>query len=249
VRSRTGVALGCAVALLGAGCHHFDPRSYTSPEALYRASMRQFRTGHFDRAQAGFQALTFNVGARDTLYPLARYFLAESYFGQGDFLAAAREFRRVSDETPEYRLAPDALLRAGDSYAKLWTQPQLDPGNGQTALATYRELQGRYPDAAATRIAAARVRQLTEEFARKELENAEFYFQRGAYDSAILYFKDLIASYSSSSVVPIAYVYLARSYQAIGYREELTETCAFLRQNYARRADVRRYCGDGLVRR
>ena len=240
-----------AALLLGLGvgaCHHFDPRSYSAPEDLFRAAMREFRGGRFDKAQVGFQAMTFNVSARDTLAPLARFFLAESYFGQEDYPTAVREFRRVSDESPTFRLAPDALLRAGDAYAAQWTKPALDPTSGQTALGTYQELQGRFPDSPAARLAAVRIRELNEQFAQKEMETALFYYQRSAYDSAILYFKDLIATYPSSSLVTAAYVHLVRSYKAIGWRDEQNTFCEQLRTYYGafyrQRADVRDLCGD-----
>ena len=248
---RAAASRSIAVALLAcaaAACHHFSPRNYPAPEDLFRASMREFRAGRYDQAQAGFQALTFNVGARDTLYLLARFYLAESYFGQGDYPTAVREFRRVSDESPSFRLAPDALLRAADAEAAQWTKPPLDPSNGQTALATYQELQGRFPDSPAAHIATARIQALNEQFAAKEMANALFYYQRNAFDSAILYFKDLIATYSSSRLVPDAYVYLVRSYRAIGWKDEQAAFCEQLRSYYApfyrQRADVRDLCGD-----
>jgi outer membrane protein assembly factor BamD len=244
MRCLAGLLAPLALGLLAA-CHGFDPRTYTVPEDLFRASMREFRAGRYDKAQSGFQKLSFDVGARDSLYTLARYFLAESYFGQGDYVTAAREFRRVADESPGHPLAPDALLRAGDSFAKLWEKPDLDPTNGQTALATYQELQGRFPDAPATRVAAARLRALNEQFATKEMANGLFYFRRNAYDSAILYFKDLIANYPSSALVPEAYVYIVRSFHAISYKDEETDYCGRLRQLYPQHAGVKRYCGVG----
>jgi len=249
--TRSAVRAAIATALLplaALACHHFNPRSYPAPADLLRASLRELRAGRYDRAQQGFQALTFNIGTRDTLYPLARYYLAESYFGQQDYASAAREFRRVSDETPTFRLAPDALLGAGDAYEAQWANTALDPTSGQTALATWQELQGRFPDSPAARIAAVRMRALNERFASKEMNNALFYYQRSAYDSAILYFKDLIASYPSSALVPEAYVYLVRSYRAIGWKDEQGAFCDQLRTYYAaffsQRADVRDLCGD-----
>lgn len=242
----------CACALCAlwlAGCHHFNARSYTNPEDLFRASMREFRSGRYQSAFLGFQKLTFDLPGRDTLAPRARYLMAESYFGLRDYVTAAREFRRVADENPTDALAPDALLRAGDAYAQLWRRPELDPTNGQTALATYQELQGRFPDARAAAVAGVRIGALNEDFAAKEYQNALFYFRRGAYDSAILYFKALIATYGSTAVVPDAWVKLVRSYHAIGYRDEEQETCAHLLQYYATRADVRQACGNGSLRR
>jgi len=247
-------AAGAALlALAAAACHHFNAREFPAPQDLYQAALRQFRAGNYEASQTGFQALTFNVSASDTLYPLARFYLGESYFGEEDYVTAAREFRRVADESPTSAIAPDALLRAADAEAAQWTKPPLDPTNGQTALATYQELQGRFPESRAARIASVRIRALNERFATKEMETALFYFQRGAFDSAILYFKDLIASYNASQLVPDAYVYLVRSYQAIGWKDEQATFCEQLRLYYApfyrRRPDVQVLCGDRTARR
>ena len=237
-------AAAVAVALAAGACTHFDPSRYHDNAALYEASMAQFRHGSFDHAQAGLQKLTYDLTARDSLFALSRFFLAETYFGQRDYVTASREFRRVADEAPESPLAPNALLRAGDAYAELWRKPTLDASNGQTALATWQELEGRYPDSRAAAISYARVRALNDLFAEKEFQNAVFYYKRGGYDSAILYFKDLIATYPSSARVPEAFVDLVRSYRAIGYREEMQETCEHLAQYYPNRADVREACGN-----
>jgi outer membrane assembly lipoprotein YfiO len=245
---RRAASVGGGLALLSA-CHHFNPRAYPNPESLFRASMREFRAGRFQPAFLGFQKLTFDLPGRDTLAPRARFLMAECYFGMRDFVTAAREFRRVADENPTDAMAPEALLRAGDAYTQLWRRPELDPTNGQTALAAYQELQGRFPETRAAAVADARIRALNEDFAAKEYQNALFYFRRGAYDSAILYFKGLIASYGSATIVPDAWVKLVRAYHAIGYRDEEQETCAHLLQYYGTRADVRQACGNGSLRR
>jgi len=240
-----GRALAAAAAVALAGCAHFNPAAFHDNGALYEASLREFHRGHFDRAQAGLQKLTFDLTSRDSLFALSRFYLAETYFGLRDFVTASREFRRVADEAPESPLAPGALLRAGDSYAELWRRPELDPTNGQTAVATWQELQGRYPDSEASAISYVRLRALNEQFARKTFENGIFYFKRGGFDSAILYLRDLITTYPSSALVPEAFVTLVRAYRAIGYKEELQETCDHLAQYYPNRRDVREACGNG----
>jgi outer membrane protein assembly factor BamD len=207
--------------------------------------MQLFRHGHFDEAQTGFQRLQFDLAARDTLQARVRFYLAECYMGQDELLTATREFRRVADDYPADPLAPFALLRIGDAYSQLWRQPSLDPSNGQTALATYQELTGRYADSPAARVATQRVHELQERFAQKDYANGMFYLRRGAYDSAILYFRGLIVQYPSASTVPDAYVRLAQAYRAISYREELRDVCDHLMQNYGGRRDVRQACGNG----
>lgn len=244
-RGRRARWVAGAALLALAGCTHFKVAAYPTSPALYEASLRQFHRGRFDRAQEGFQKLTFDLTARDSLFALSRFYLAESYFGSRDFVTASREFRRVADEAPESPLAPRALLRAGDSYAELWRRPELDATNGQTALATWQELQGRYPDSEAAAISYVRVRALNEQFAQKSYDAAVFYFRRSGFDSAILYLRGLISTYPSSALVPQAFIYLVRSYRAIGYKEELQETCDHLAQYYPSRPDVREVCGNG----
>ena len=245
-----GGRVAWTAALLGAAaCARFNPQAYRDSESLYQASLRAFRRGAFDHAQAGFQKLTFDLTSRDSLQTLARFYLAETYFGQRDFVTASREFRRVSEESPEAPLAPTALLRAGDANERLWRRPELDPTSAQTALATWQELQGRYPDSPAAAISFGRIRALNELFARKEYENGLFYYRRGGFDSAIMYFRNLIATYPSSALVPESFILLVRSYRAIGYREEDQETCSHLIQYYPTRADVRELCGNRTARR
>src|SRR2546422_11545982 len=57
-----------------------------------------------------------------------------------------------------------------------------------------------------------------------------FYFRRRAYDSGIIYFKDVIANYSESRWTVPALLRLVDSYRVIGYADERRETCAHLRR-------------------
>jgi outer membrane protein assembly factor BamD len=237
------------LALLGvlllAACHHVELRPAGDVAGQFADAMRLFRHGQFADAQAAFQRLQFDLGVRDTLQARVRFYLGESYMGQDELITATREFRRVADDYPADPLAPVALLRIGDAYAQLWRRPELDPSNGQTSVATYQELAGRYPDAPAARIAAQRVRELQEKLAQKDYATGLFYLRRSAFDSAILYFRGLIVRYPSSPLVPDAYVRLAQAYKAISYREELRDVCDHLTQNYGGRRDVRQACGNG----
>lgn len=228
-----------------AACHHSVPVAPLEPSVQYAQAMRLFRAGRFDKAQVALQRLQFDLPARDTLLAEVRFYLAETYAAQNDMITAAREFRRVADDFPSDALAPQALLRVGDQYARLWRRAELDPTNGETALATFQELLGRYPESAAARIATVRVQALNDQYARKDFQNGLYYFKRGGFDSAILYFRGLIARYPASSVVPEAYVKLVEAYRTVGYREERDETCAHLQQFFGGRADVRRVCGNG----
>lgn len=198
--------------------------------ALWTRAMVQFRAGKWTKAATLFERVTLEVPAGDTLTILARFYLAESYFGEKNQLQAAREFRKVSDEHPSFRLAPEALLRAGDAYADLWRRPELDDSYAQTAKATYQELLNRYPDAPAAARARMRVADLEEWFALKAYKAAQYYLRLKAYDSAILYLKDIAATYPRAPITPVALLRLVEAYRVLGYAEDLRETCGYIRR-------------------
>jgi len=199
-------------------------------DSMYRLAERQVRRGKWNDAIQHLDRVLLEFSPGDSRIPQARYWLGEAKFAIGNHLEAAREFRRVSDETPNDRLAPEALLRVGDVYADLWRRPELDPSYGQTALATYQELLNRYANSPAAPRAQARIAELQERFAYKEYRAALFYFKLKAYDSAILYLKDVVATYPRASIAPDALLKLVEAYQRLGYEEDVRETCGYLRR-------------------
>lgn len=239
------IALFAALPFL-AGCSKtLDPQLYPSAESLYEASMEAFRTGDCGLARQGFQRLVFELPAQDERQANVRYYLGECMLRQSEPLEAARQFRRVADEYPRHPLAPDGLLRAGDAYAKLWDDPELDPTYGETSLATYGELIGRYPTSAAASRARLRIGGLNEMFAEKGYKSGVFYYRLKAFDSAIIYFRSVAADYPASPYASLAVVKLIETYDRIGYVEERDEMCLYLRQYYPGTEGVDDRCSQG----
>jgi outer membrane protein assembly factor BamD len=127
-----------------------------------------------------------------------------------------------------------ALLRGADANLRMWRRPELDPTYGEAAIAIYQELVGRYPDSDAAARARLHVRRLRNWFGEKAHRNGLFYLRRKAYDSAIIYFKDVVAIYSDTPWAPQSLLRLIDAYRAIGYAEEQRETCDHLRRYYPR---------------
>jgi len=199
-------------------------------DALWQRAIARFTRGSWGKAAPLFERVALEVPAGDTLAIAARFHLAECYFAQGSQLQSAREFRKISDDTPTSPYAPTALLRAGDAYADLWRRPELDPTYGQTALATYQELLNRYPDSPVAARARQKISLLEEMFARKEYRAALYYYKLKAWDSAILYLKDIAATYPRAAITPVALLTLVDSYRKVGYTEDLQETCGYIRR-------------------
>jgi outer membrane protein assembly factor BamD len=230
--------LPIAVVACGRGARPAAP----APEVLLTRSRAQFRTGEFNDALQNLRRLLFELSPNDSTLPEVHYLLAESQFQLGQFVEASHEFRQTADQFPGSVYAPLALLRAGDANMRMWRKPELDPTYGQTALAMYQNLAGRYPDSQAAARAQLHVRQLRAWFADKTYKNGLFYFRRGAYDSGIIYFKEVVAIYPDAPRALDALLRLADSYRVIGYREELRETCAHVRRFYPQAPGLDQSC-------
>lgn len=230
---------GVIIGITAACASNFDIRNYPTTQALFDASEERFRRGKCDNAETGLREVLFQLTPRDSLAIRARFLLAECLMQQGQYLEAARQFRRLVQDVPSDPLAPRALLRLGDAQAELWKRPELDPTYGQAAQVTYRELTGRYPGTPAARRAQLKLNVLAARFAEKEYKNGVFYYRLGAYDSALLYFRNVVAQYGQTALAPLALVKLVETYEHLDYDEERIEMCNQLRRFYpqADRAD------------
>ena len=211
-------------------------------DSLWATAERAVRHGKWGDAQKLLDRVLLELPPGDPRISQAHFWIGEALFARGERLEAAREFRKASDDTPNDPLAPDALLRVGDAYADLWRRPELDPTYGQTALATYQELLNRYPGSSAAKRGQLRIAELNERFAYKTFKAATYYFRLKAYDSAILYLKDLIANYPKSAVAPEALIKLVQAYRRLGYGEDVQETCDYIQRFHPKAPGAREVC-------
>lgn len=236
----TAAALLLVVA---AACHpDFQIKSYPTNEKLFQAGLRQFELHKWDNAIAAFEKLTLDLPARDSLLPRSYWYLATAHEKQGEHLLAAQSYSKLVESFPDDSLADDAALEAARSYWKMWRKPALDPTYGETALATYNELLGLYPTSPLVPTAQKELAQLEDWFAQKNYDTGLFYFRRKAFDSAILYFKDILQRWPNSPTARETSMRLVEAYKAIRYHEDASDLCTQLRKKYANDAGVRDVC-------
>lgn len=221
----------------------FQLKRYTTDTALYQASLREFERRRWANAVAGFERLTTSLPARDTLLPRAFWYLAKAQQGRREWLLAAQSFQRLVEGFPEDSLADDAQLEVARSYRRLWRKPTLDSQYGETALAAYRQFLGLFPDSRLTNQATSEARALEEWFATKNYEIGQHYLRRKMYDSAIIYFRDVMRLYPSAPTARKAGLRMVHAYRTIRWKDEAKEVCSTLRQQYPTDEEVRLACG------
>lgn len=211
-------------------------------DSLWTSGLVAFRTGDWAEATSRFERVVLEFRPGDSRIPLTRFHLGEAYFARGSHFEAAREFRRVADQYPNHELAPRALLRTGEVWADLWRRPELDPTYGETARAAFVELRNRFPASRAAVLGALRIAELDARFAEKAYLNGLYYHRLKAYDSAILYFRDVVATYPRTPAAPKSLLKLLEAYRALRYAEDVTETCGYIARFHPELEAAREFC-------
>ncbi len=220
-----------------------DPKLYPTADKLYVAAMAEYKAGRFDNAAKAFEQLTLDLSARDPRLPLSYYYLAQSQTKNGEYLLAAGTYNRLIDAFPQDTLVDDAFFLSGKAYAHEWRQPQLDATYGKNAQTAYESLVATYPDSPYAERAKKELDRLDEWFAEKDFDTGYLYLKRKAFDSAIIYFKDVIRLHPRARKTRDAYLMLLEAYRAIRYTEDARDLCNEMRKAYPNDREVSDKCG------
>jgi outer membrane protein assembly factor BamD len=221
----------------------FNPKLYTTTDKLYQVAVAEYKARRYDNAAKAFEQLTLDMPARDPRLPLAFFYLAESHSKQGENLLAATTYNRLIDAFPQDTLVDDALYLSGRAYEREWRHPELDATYGNNAVTAYQSLLASYPDSPFATPAKQELRKLDDWLARKDYTTGYLYLKRKAFDSAILYFKDVVRLHPDAPITKQAYLRLLESYRAIRYTEDARDLCDAMRKAYPNDGDVNRDCG------
>ena len=233
----------CSAFIALAGCMRtFNLRQYPTNEALYAAGVQQLQQKKWDHAVQIFEKLTLELPARDTLLPASHFNLAEAYSNRGEHLLAAQSYSRLAESFATDTLADEALYRAGREYQAMWRRPVLDPQYGGEAAATFELMLGLYPDSEWKDSATKQLGVLQEWFATKDYETGMHYMRRKAYDSAIIYMRDVVTKYPNTARSRDALLRLVDAFNAINWKDDKADTCKTLKEKYPSDPEVADAC-------
>ena len=235
---------GCLLTL---GCHGFRPADFPDERDLYRESLRRLEAGDGRAAIAGFERLTLELPARDTLLPRSHYHLGRAHAEEKEWLLAAQAFARLASLFPDDTLADDGLYQAGRAYARIWDDPELDATYGQSAIAMFGSVVSAYPSSPLRAQAEEGIAQIRAQLARKDYNVGEHYRRRGSPHSAIFYYRQVVDSFPDTRWAADAFAKMAGVYQSINYGEDFKETCDAAREQFPSHQAIREVCGAASV--
>lgn len=236
---------GCAWIRLGAvgavafglGCAKGLPANL-SPDQLYERGVTLWEQGKWGGARAALERLLY-VSPTHPKADSAQFLLAGTHFEEKAYLTAATEYLRLAQTRPTIDLADDARYRACQAYARLSPRPELDQKYTEEAMQECRSLILLYPQSPYVAEAERIIAEMRNKLARKLYLNGRYYASRGAYDSAVLYFSDVLRVYPDAPVVPAALLGLYEAYERIGYDDEAAEARARLLRDFPSSPEAR----------
>jgi len=209
-----------ALPLLG-GCGGSNPYQGMEPQQLFDLGRQKYEERDWNDAIRPLDRLLIGFGTSE-LVPAARLLLAHVYFAKGDYLTARSEYQRFLDRFAGHVDAPVAALGICKSLASLSPVPQRDQNYTNEAMSICRNVVVDYAGTEQAQEAATIANDMRLKLAEKEYLNADFYFRRELYDSAIKYFEFVVQLYPESEWAPLALLGIYRSNLAIGY-DDLAE--------------------------
>jgi outer membrane protein assembly factor BamD len=225
----SALALG-ALLLGGCSTRQVNPASL-APDELYRRATTAYEAGKYGRAIPLLEAFVRNHLA-DERAPQARMMLGRAHMKRHEWISAATEFQRVVEDFPSSPLNLEARFAICESYVQLSPKPTLDQEYTRAALAHCQSVSDYFAGTPEAQKAAEYVREMQRKLAQKVYDNGVFYRKRKAYDAAVVYFNDVVATYPETSLAPAALQQLVETYGILGYVEEAQQAREKLRSDY-----------------
>jgi outer membrane protein assembly factor BamD len=241
-----GTSVPLILALFASACGGTDPYQGLSADDLYRIAENELAEGNPENAVEALGRLHTSFGDWPRL-PEAGLLLARSHFEAEDYLTARSEYRRYLDRFASQPGAPEAALGECRSLSALAPHPQRDQGYTQEAVTVCGNVVVDYaatPQATGADSIRAILRHT---MAEKEYMNANHYFRRRQYDSAIIYFQFVVDLYPETDLAPRALLGLYRSNQAIGYADLAEAARTQLLGDYPDSPEAAEMQGNGSV--
>lgn len=243
---RTGRALAALIVVTWglSGCASSSPFAGLTAGQLYDLGLAKYEEEDWSEAIRAFERLTLAFPTYDRIAE-ARIYLSRSFFEKEEYLSAASEYTRFLDRYPGHELAPQASLGTCLSYAELSPIPQRDQTYTHEAIDECLNVTTDYPGTPEAEQAMAVRAQMVEKLARKVWLGGDWYFRRKLYDSAIIYFQDVVETYPETDAAPEAWLRLYQSYEQIGYDDEAQQARDQLLQRYPDSQAARSLVGNG----
>lgn len=247
MESMKKILLICGLVLFLAGCasdgidDSFKAYRHKSAKTLYNDARAQLKKGNYDDASSTLEAL-------NGLYPFGQYAqqglvdLVYAYYKDGELEESLAVADRYLALYPRGRYSPyiyymRGIINSQRGYTWLQRKVGIDQSSRDTtslkrAFEAFNMLVRLYPRSQYVTDAKLRMRYIRNLLAKKELNIAEFYFERKAYVAAVNRATNVVEHYDRAPAVVKALALLVKAYHALGMNKDAKNTLRILQASY-----------------
>jgi outer membrane protein assembly factor BamD len=233
------------LVLLAGACASGPQLAGMEADELFLHGMEELRERDWSKAITAFERFV-------QLHPThpraaeARYRMGEAYMGRREYVTAALEFNRLAADFPAGAWADDARFQVCVAYTELSPRPPLDQEYTRTAIDHCESLIAYYPESDYVPRAQELAARMMSRLAEKEFGTAEHYFKRRAYDSANIYYHQIVDSFAATEWAPRALLRLVESYTLLRYEQEAQAARERLLREFPNSPEARQINGVAL---
>lgn len=202
-----------------------------SAEESFRRAMDKFERGKYLDASDELTLITLNYSG-SSIIDSAQYFLGEAHFRMKEYYIAASEYQRLIDQFPSSPLVDDAKYKVGLSYYKLSPNYQLDQENTVKAIKEFQEFTEFFPESELVPSVLKTIMEARVKLAKKTYRNGVLYFKMRDFESAIVYFDDVLNNYYDTIYAPQAMFDKGKSYARMKKYDDAENTYRKLLEKY-----------------
>lgn len=149
-------------------------------EAKFAAAKEYFAEKKFEKSATLFDDLSSAFRGTKRMQEVL-YLLAESYFGQKDYLSAVEHFSVYMRNYPQGEFIENCAFQKANSYYKLSPDVRLEQTHTISAIAAFEDYITMFPNSEKTPLAHQMLAEMNDKLAQKAFLNAKMYFNLGIY--------------------------------------------------------------------
>jgi outer membrane protein assembly factor BamD len=172
-------------------------------EEDFRKGMAELEDESYQEAQQIFNTIILQDPASEYADD-AQFYLAESYFRDGDYKLAAFNYNRLRTSFPNSLFYKEAFFKSGESYYHSSLSFDRDQRESRYAIDVFRSFASIYSLDSLARPAKERIVELEAKLAEKDYSTAELYMKMEDYKAAIIYYDRVIDLFPNSEYARLA---------------------------------------------
>ncbi|MCF7803017.1 MAG: outer membrane protein assembly factor BamD [Candidatus Marinimicrobia bacterium] len=206
-------------AIIFLGCNRGARREQQDVEFRFNRGKEYFQDEKYYKAIEDFNYVVLNNPGGEHADD-AQLFVADAHYELSEYVVASSEYRRLMRRYPESPLVEQAQYKLGMCLVELSPHYQLEQQYTRQAINTMQSFLESYPYSQYAEELTGLIDELRAKLAHKMYSNGHLYYVLRQYDSAIIYYDELLSQYYDTPWANITRLERAKSLMNLDRDEE-----------------------------